>query len=167
MMGVFVQVNEDSPRAATDPIGYVVEESGCWQWVGGATARGYGVWWNGNKQGLAHRQMYERVKGPIPDGKQLDHLCRNHGCVNPDHLEPVTSRENTLRGRSQAAERAALTTCVRGHPFTEANTYFRKDGKGRRQCRTCKGIRDRAAWALNADNINEARRQARRERSAR
>ena len=83
----------------------------------------------------AHRYAYEQVRGPIPAGLELDHLCRNPSCCNPDHLEPVTPRENKLRGTSPTAENARRTHCRRGHPFTQRNTYRRPDG--RRYCRAC------------------------------
>lgn len=76
---------------------YTVDrETGCWIWRAGMGAAGYGM----NNSRAAHRVMYERHKGPIPDGLVLDHLCRNPPCVNPDHLEPVTPGENTRRGNS-------------------------------------------------------------------
>ena len=84
---------------------------------------------------LAHRWSYEYHVGPIPDGLQLDHLCRVRHCVNPQHLEPVTARENTLRGMSFVAHLAARTECINGHPLTGGN--LRMEGTVRR-CRACK-----------------------------
>lgn len=98
-VGIFVRLNADSQWGSSraHPIGYVIQVSGCWNWVGGQSSDGYGVWsLRGAVTRRAHRIMYERHKGPIPQGLQLDHLCRNRLCVNPDHLEPVTNRENIL-----------------------------------------------------------------------
>lgn len=74
-----------------------VEVTGfCWNWTGG-TSTVYGLFWFDNRMVRAHRWVYEHLVGPIPDGMQLDHLCRNTKCVNPDHLEPVTQQENIAR----------------------------------------------------------------------
>lgn len=111
---------------------------GCWIWTG-PCAKGYGrvsVREAGSRRSMQiHRYAYEQLVGPIPDGLQLDHLCRNRACCNPAHLEPVTSRENTLRGTNQVARQAAATHCVHGHEFTPENTYV--EPGGRRKCRTC------------------------------
>lgn len=83
------------------PILYVVDqESDCWVWQGGLS-NGYGIQWDAAARTTvkAHRRMYELHVGPIPKGLQIDHLCRNRACVNPAHLEPVTNRENTVRGK--------------------------------------------------------------------
>lgn len=116
---------------------------GCWEWLA-SRSDGYGrVTWQG-RQRPAHRVVYELLVGPIPAGLQIDHLCRNRGCVNPAHLEPVTQRENLMRGETIPARHAAQTHCGRGHIFDEANTYVRKDG--RRSCRACDAARCRAAY---------------------
>lgn len=77
---------------------YVVDANGCWVWQRGMVANGYGAIKRDGYQGVAHRWYYERDRGPIPNGLQLDHLCRNRLCVNPAHLEPVTQTENIRRG---------------------------------------------------------------------
>lgn len=87
-------------------------ESGCWEWIGTLSSEGYGRF----EKDLAHRVSYRRSVGPIPEGLQLDHLCRNRRCVNPEHLEPVTGRINTLRGETLPAMNAAKTECIHGHP---------------------------------------------------
>lgn len=107
----------------------------CWTWKGGINSNGYGSTWMDGKHEQAHRVAYEFMVGPLPDGLQIDHLCRNRACVNPAHMEPVTSRENTLRGTSVPGTNARKTRCVHGHPFDDENTLIAKDG--RRQCRAC------------------------------
>lgn len=95
---------------------------------------GYGNFWN-DKYTSAHRFSYEFANGPVPDGLQLDHLCRNRLCVNPGHIEPVTQRVNMLRGISPAAENARKTHCMNGHPLIGTNLVLRKSGS--RGCRHC------------------------------
>ena len=116
--------------------------TGCWIWTASTTA-GYGRIDVNRKFLYAHRVAYERFVGPIPAGLQLDHLCRVRRCVNPSHLEPVTSRENTLRGNGVAARASAATHCPHGHPYDEANTY--RDPRGWLRCRTCKRMERRVA----------------------
>lgn len=108
---------------------------GCWLWTGARDKLGYGRF---SPQAGAHRSAYavayRLVVGPVPDGLELDHLCRNHGCVNPAHLEPVTHKENMLRGETFAASQASRTHCPQGHPYDEINTRRKK---GKRECRRC------------------------------
>jgi len=79
---------------------YEIDQNGCWIFTGYKNAKGYGMMRNGGpNMEYAHRVFYKRAKGEIPEGMQLDHLCRNPPCVNPDHLEPVTSTQNQRRGR--------------------------------------------------------------------
>jgi len=109
---------------------------GCWTWTG-MSSEGYGRFYAVSKKYVrAHRWSYEHLVGPIPPGLVLDHLCRNTFCVNPAHLEPVSQRENVLRGASNAAERARQSHCKRGHEFTPENTYIHPPGM-RRMCREC------------------------------
>ncbi len=115
----------------------VAKSDGCWAWTGVRNSKGYGVFNSGGKPRRAHRVAYELSVGPIPSGLELDHLCRNHGCVNPSHLEPVTTKTNTLRGISICADNAVKTHCMRGHEFTPENTIVHST-KGNRTCRTCK-----------------------------
>lgn len=112
---------------------------GCWEWTGNRDPHGYGRITVAKKTKRAHRVVYEHFKGPIPEGLVIDHLCRNPGCVNPDHLEAVTIKVNTLRGVSVSARNAVKTHCIHGHEFTPENTYRRKTG---RACRACL----RVAW---------------------
>jgi hypothetical protein len=116
-----------------------VDVSGvCWEWTAGKNVDGYGKFNLAGDEAtcvLAHRWLYEHRVGPVPEGMELDHLCRNRACVNPDHLEPVAHVENVLRGVSQWALNAAKTHCVKGHPYTPENTA--RQANGGRRCRTC------------------------------
>lgn len=116
-------------------------ESGCWEWTGWKNQYGYGRFSINGKSVSAHRHAYELRNGPIPDGLQLDHLCRNTLCVNPDHLEPVTSKENTRRSESLPMLANREGVCFRGHSYAE-HSYYR-DGV-RMYCRTCERENRRA-----------------------
>lgn len=100
--------------------------------------RGYGQIGCSGTVKMAHRAVYEALVGPIPEGLELDHLCKNRLCVNPDHLEPVTHQENVKRGRAGYHRKPLQTHCKRNHPFDEENTYVTSSGK--RQCRACKAL---------------------------
>lgn len=132
-------------------------ENGCWLWTGMPTTGGYGTFsFEGNQQ-YAHRVAYKALIGVIPEDLQIDHLCRVRLCVNPWHLDLVTSRENMRRGESPAALNSRLTSCPqKGHPFDATNTYINPSGK--RQCRECMRIRGRARWThcLNGHPLDEA-----------
>ncbi|MEU5302229.1 HNH endonuclease signature motif containing protein [Streptomyces noursei] len=117
-------------------------EGGCWEWTGGRTSDGYGTFWLDGRQQYAHRVAYETLRGPIPDGLVIDHLCRNRACANPAHLEAVTNRTNILRGVGFCASRAQQTRCVHGHAFTAPNTYIAPNGT--RKCRTCRAATSRS-----------------------
>ena len=130
--------------------------SGCWLWEGAQLPTGYGALNRHGKYHLAHRFSYQLSKGEIPVGLQLDHKCRQPSCVNPDHLEAVTSAENTRRGRHREATIArhkAKLVCKRGHdlrPGSE-NVAFMAMGKDRqymaRRCRECSKLKTRARRA--------------------
>lgn len=124
---------------------------GCWLWTG-AKKQGYGYFYDGSRANdrgpnhRAHRWIYEHLVGPIPDGLQLDHLCRVRHCVNPAHLEPVTAGENIRRGltgAALAARRLAMTHCLNGHPYSPDNTASRRNGW--RKCLTCEA-ENRQRW---------------------
>lgn len=124
-------------------------ESGCLEWIGGKTVTGYGQIYAGTDapvvKYMAHRWSYEHHVGPIPDGLEIDHLCGNRACVNPDHLEPVKHAENLMRSDGFSAVHAKKTHCLNGHEFTAENTRQRK-GRGGRECRACCRDRDRARY---------------------
>jgi hypothetical protein len=109
---------------------------GCWLWQGATngagTPPGYGVVSFGGKRQYAHRLLYEVAVGEIPDGLEIDHLCKVTNCVNPDHLEPVTHGENLRRGEMNRQEHK--THCPKGHRYDEDNTYR---WGGARRCRAC------------------------------
>ena len=126
-----------TPTVSTDQFvrSFAIDHtSGCWNWTAAVNKGGYGQF----QHARAHRVVWESLVEPIPNGYVLDHLCCNPGCVNPDHLEPVTQRENVLRGKSPTAQNALKTHCPKGHPYDEANTYvIAQPGRIHRMCRTC------------------------------
>ena len=115
---------------------------GCWLWLGGKRADGYGRFTMNGYRYYAHRLSYQMTAGEIPDGLGLDHLCRNTSCVNPTHLEPVTQKENVLRGMGIMAMEARQTHCIHGHEFTMDNIYTYSKQPSQRKCRICR--RDRS-----------------------
>ena len=113
-------------------------EDGCWLWNGATNQQGYGICRYEGKAQRAHRVVYTKVVGEIPDGLFLDHLCRIPSCVNPTHLEPVTNKENLLRGevgRKNKERILSNTTCAHGHLYDRVVT--RSDGRQERTCSTC------------------------------
>ena len=121
--------------------------SGCWNWTGATAERGYGLVYNPQTKRFvrAHRRVYEMCVGPIPDGLEIDHLCRNPRCINPDHLEPVTHVENCLRSPIMGQGQTTKTHCPAGHPYEGENLYIFPNGA--RACRTCQRVHQ-AAWYL-------------------
>lgn len=110
---------------------------GCWIWTASTDQKGYGRITRNNRKHSAHRYMYKLLVGPIPDGLELDHLCRVTSCVNPAHLEPVTTRENLRRSTAASTLNALKTHCPAGHEYTPENTYCPPSRPTWRSCRTC------------------------------
>ncbi len=113
--------------------------SGCWLWLGHLSSNGYG------KLGAqyAHRLVYEKERGKIESGFQIDHLCKVKSCVNPDHLEPVTQQENIRRSEAVSIINGRKTHCPSGHPYNQENTYLDKNNQ--RYCMVCKRERQSSA----------------------
>jgi len=129
--------------------------SGCWLWTAAHYPNGYGTIRIDGTPGRmvsAHRLAYEMLVGPISNGLEIDHRCRQRCCVNPAHMEPVTHAENVRR------QGAAISHCKRGHEFTPENTQRHH---GRRQCRACAIARLREDWRQNKEARNRRRREAR------
>jgi HNH endonuclease len=126
-----------------------INADGCWQWTGairsgtsgngGGYANFHAIDHTGARHRYAHRFAYSAFRAAIPRKMDMDHLCRNRACCNPDHLEVVTHRENIRRGEGPVGENGAKTHCKRGHPFDEANTW--RDKNGGRYCRACHAAR--------------------------
>ena len=156
-----LDLTEDKRKSAETRFWAKVEKSeSCWNWTA-CTAKGYGIFaicathWKAI-YAVAHRVSYELLKGRIPNGKQLDHLCRNHSCVNPNHLEIVSNRENVLRGIGVTAMHSRQTHCVKGHALNEGNLVRNKLKKGFRVCLTCKMGWDRL-WRMKQKQLLEKR----------
>ena len=117
-------------------------DNGCWEWTGAKNPAGYGLFWSGGRLRSAHIVAYEQINGTVPEGLELDHLCHNPSCVNPDHLEAVTHSINLLRGVNVGHWLSNIqkgkTNCPHGHPYDLENTYFRPDGG--RGCNTCRRL---------------------------
>lgn len=133
----------------------------CWVWTGGSSSyngQPYGTFSLGRKRDGAtssHIFAYEAMRGPVPDGLHLDHLCRNTLCCNPDHLEPVTSAVNVLRGQSPTVLAHHRGECMRGHAMTPENTMWRTHKRGRKRpcCRICLRMTRRAREAANKADL--------------
>lgn len=133
--------------------------NGCIEWLGYLDADGYGRYYaNYPNTVYVHRIAFERTKGSIPEGMQVDHICFNRKCLNPDHLQLLTASENARRispeGRlawrlAQERRRQDVTHCQRGHEFSADNTKV--DRRGQRSCKTC---------ARRAEQKRQARRDA-------
>lgn len=124
------------PASQRDPesrfFSKVDAEGICWEWTGAITF-GYGRFRDGKSVVQAHRWAWKHMVGDVPDDMDLDHLCRNRRCCNPDHLEPVSRKVNLMRGAQ-----ATKTHCRRGHEYTPENVYI---NQGKRYCLECFRVR--------------------------
>ncbi len=114
------------------------DKNSCWLYSGYKSKGGYCQFWSNGKTVLAHRYSYELHKNKIPSGLVIDHLCKTRNCVNPKHMEVVTLEENSLRGIT-SQNNLKKEVCLRGHIFSEENTYIHKTTK-ERVCRKCKAL---------------------------
>ena len=130
----------------------------CWNWKA-AKDRGYGKFNQNKVNYYAHRISYEFFKGKIPSDKEIDHLCRNRGCVNPAHLEAVTHKINDLRGFGVSAINNTKTNCPKGHPYSGENLVVDKQG---RRCKICNKEKQKRNFERNHHKWNETRRMKRR-----
>lgn len=127
----------------------------CWNWTAAKIWSGYGKFqFNGSSVG-AHRVAWTLLRGPIPEGLTVDHLCRNRACVNPAHMELVTRGVNVLRGDTITAANLHKTHCPKGHPYSGRNS------NGQRFCRVCMRVSSDKHRAANRDAYN-ARKRAKR-----
>jgi hypothetical protein len=141
--------------------GIAVSEDGCWEWQRHIDKSGYGIIWAGAWMSRVHQVAYRIVKGDVPEGLEIDHLCRNRRCCNPHHLEAVTHAENMRRSTVVASAAAAnkdrfrrQTHCKRGHEFSVQNTrIYVTRGYQTRHCRACKAELNRGYRKVARDSV--------------
>jgi HNH endonuclease len=141
----------DDPRGSCSGLPIRIENkivpepnTGCWLWTGSLLSTGYGRIWRDKKELLMHRVVYEFIKGPIGPALEIDHLCRTRACCNPDHLEVVTSKINSLRGYGVGAINARKTHCANGHELIPPNIYANTTD---RKCIACNKLGNKYRYA--------------------
>lgn len=137
-----------------------IDPAGCWLWQGYVRPDGYAAY--GKPRRFAHRLAFEAFRGPVPEGLELDHLCRVRSCVNPAHLEAVTHRENLSRGPSTNWIPARTGACLRGHRRTEGTSY--RTPAGAVQCRICRRETEQRYRTRHQEELRERWRLAQRVR---
>lgn len=132
----------------------------CWLWTAFTDGDGYGTFRLNRRSYRAHRLAYEDAKGQIPEGLVIDHLCRVRNCVNPDHLEAVTSVENVMRGDTLGARNRDKSHCDKGHEFTDENTGRQSSKTPKRYCLQCERDRNKARRAYLTNYMREYRQRS-------
>jgi hypothetical protein len=141
-----------------------VAENGCWNWTGHRDTKGYGSFSLPGGAGhsvYAHRWSYQYFVGPVPEGMEVGHKCGNRGCVNPQHLQAMSHRENLFDSMTSARRNAEKTHCVQGHEYLEHNTI--RTPEGHRACKECKRLYQRGYWKKNRKHVLAKRRKLWRE----
>lgn len=133
------------------------DENGCWLWNGAISSNGYGSVWLNGRVTSSHAAVYTILVGPVPEGLWLDHFhCDVRRCCNPEHVRPVTPRENILRGSAPVTLNAGKTACHNGHEYTPENTKW---FTGWRSCRICSRENDRQWRRRNPTYVRPSRRR--------
>lgn len=127
---------------------FKIVSSGCWEWFGNKNRQGYGKVPFRGRVVVPHRLIYQTVFGEIDRTLVSDHTCENKSCVNPRHIDPVTTKENIFRGTAPASVNARKTHCVNGHEFNQKNTYTLNN---MRACRVCSMYKERRKRARQKD----------------